>query len=458
MILPRDPIELHRWCLDLGFDVPAVAPTPGQQGLFEALCDIYLGDVRSAILISSRTSGKSQLLALLAVLVCLREPGTTVMVFGQVEKQSAFVLDYAGQLARKLDQYSNEILQTRVTWHCGSKIVLSSAGAESSTIGLHGQLLLLDELDTFDFGLLQNCLLCLAGDDDHPGRVVGASTRYGSGLLDQLVTDGGWAVYRADFWASLKPCSECIGAECPLFIWETPKGKEPFCQGKALWSQGFRPLDDILNVFRKGFSREAWRVQQMLFDPSGAGRIWQNFVLGLHIGQAPTAQGIVIGLDWGQSPAIVVGTMIGYTLWIIEEMGGPGIRLEDMRAYLLGLKSKYGEFAIWCGSHDQLTKPMIERWSVDELQIVPVVGQFSFRDVRHDEIRRRLDIDPATGQPGLMFDEGCVRTIRQVHLGKVSDEQGKRKGGDDFRDSLSYLVSGLALSGGGIMPGGGMMK
>jgi len=456
MILPRDPVELHSFCQNLGYDVPTVAPTSGQQAPFEALADLCLGDVRRAIIMSSRGSGKSQLLALLAVLLSLKEPGTVSLVFGQVERQSSIVMDYAGQLARRLSGYADEILQSRVTFHNNSKIVLSSAGAGSSTVGLHGHLLLLDELDTFDFGLLQNCLLCLSGDDDHPGRVVGASTRYGSGLLDQLIADGSWHVYQSDFWTSLKPCQECTGPECPLFLWETPQGKEPFCQGRALWSQGFRPLEDVLNLFR-ATSRETWRVQQMLSDPMGAGRIWQNFNPDLHLGEPPEQGPIGAGLDWGQSPAIVVGQLVDGVLWVIEEMGGPGVRLEDLRAYLLDLKERFGEFTIWVGAHDQLTSPMTERWADDDLQLIPVVAPFSFRGVRHDEVRKRLDLDPATGQPGLMFSEACTRTVRQVHLAKTTDEQGRRSG-DDFRDALSYLVAGVALSGGDTTPGGALMR
>lgn len=460
MLNLRDDVELYQCVCELGFDIPTVAPTTGQQSPFEALADLYFGRTQRGVIMAARGSGKSQLLAILAVLLCLKQGGTVVLNFAAVERQSEIVMGYASQLAKlpQLRPYCAENLQSRIVWHNDSKIILSSAGADSSTVGVHGHVVILDELDTWPSERLQNALLCLTGDDDRPGLIAGASTRYRSGgLLDQLAGDQSWTLYQFDFWASLRPCTECKGADCSLFTWHTPEGQKPFCRGRALWSRGFRPLDDVLNLFR-ATSRETWRVQQLLFDPMGAGRLWPNFSPDRHIGEPPAIDGapIVVGLDWGQSPAIIVGAKFDYTVWVVEELGGPGVQIEDMRAYLLDLRARHGDFAIWCGAHDQLTQPMQTRWAEDGLTVIPVYSQFDFRDVRHDEIRKLLDLDPATNEPGLMFSEGCPRTIRQVRLAKASSEQGRRKD-DDFRDALGYMVAGLAISDGATLPGGAFM-
>ena len=241
-------------------------------------------------------------------------------------------------------------------------------------------------------------------------------------------------------------------------MWETPReGLRPFCQGKGLLSRGFRLLDEVLVTYRAS-SRETWRVQQMLFDSLSSGRLWPNFDVQRHVGEAPTpTEGILVGLDWGQSPGLCVGSPVDGVLWIVQEVGGPGVRLSDLRLFLLDLQSRYGEFLIWCGSHDQLTQPMAERWAADGLMIAPMVGQFSFRETRHDEIRRLLDPDPATGKPRLMFGENVPRTIRQVQLARTSDEARRQRTADDFRDALSYLVAGWVLSDYSTFGGGGFM-
>lgn len=264
---------------------------------------------------------------------------------------------------------------------------------------------------------------------------------------------------------SMARCEKCLGADCPLFIWENPKTGEiePLCKGRGLRADGYVPRSAVIDEFLST-DLATWQVQKLLEEPSREYLILPTFDEKKHAGTAPKeafadSAPKACGVDWGFDHPLVftIFAEVGDRLWGIHEHGerfaSPDREVEIAEELAQQFGSERHPLMFYCGAD----RPEAIA-ALCEHDLVAAPCPIRQREARHRASRRLLRYDPALKSPRLMFDRKRMpSTIWQMATVHRDEKTGKEVlEGNDFFDSGEYAISTIDFSG-GIAAGGAFM-
>jgi hypothetical protein len=302
---PQDDDQLHAWIVDeLGVNIPRVAVCEGHVAPFTFLADLYFGRTTSAVAMANRGGAKTFLVAVLHYLNSRFKPGIESCSVGAIEMQARRAYMHLQKLldkAGKDEISSTTMIDTR--WKNGSRVEVLP-GTVSAVNGPHPCVVHVDEVELMDpvvFDESRNMSQSTTiNGQTYPSQDIITSTRKrGHGPMQKILDAiaeaeiaGVRPPYKQYTWCVFEvaqnvPNCEAAGkgGDSPCPCKDVPNGRWPdgkvrtlkdVCGGRFSHSDGFVPLDDIINTFTKA-TPEIWEAQQECSRPSSEGLVVPSF-------------------------------------------------------------------------------------------------------------------------------------------------------------------------------------
>jgi len=293
---PKNPEELwHYIALFFGIRLARNPVWPGNDAPFTFLAEAFFYDfpevlkkhslrkVRNALVIGSRKSGKTMLLAILHFLNSRFKAGCSTCHLGAIHIQGKRAYEYFKDFISRdtNSQLVSHSVQSYTLFKNKSRVEILS-GTEKSVAGPTAQKLSVDEFDLWDLKTLETSFQILSPKEGVSSQIWLVSTRYSPfGLVNKFLekaSSRGFTVYRWNEFDVAEPCRTCVGEDCPLYAWNNPftDDFELLCGGKLLRSDGHRPKDDIIAQYLSSDPR-TWATQRLLLAPSLGDLVYPEF-------------------------------------------------------------------------------------------------------------------------------------------------------------------------------------
>jgi len=459
LTMPESVAELAFYLrTHLGYALPSRPACPDHDAPLTFLAEAFFHDrpdilereglrsVSKAIVMGSRKSGKTLVLALLHLLNSLFKPGCYTTHVGATHTQGNRCYQYFTRFLT-LPQFAHVFRSSLISLtrlKNGSTVEILS-GSVKSVSGPTPQKLSIDEFDQWDYDIFQTALQMTVPTPDITAQSFLVSTRYSAhGLLSRVLPeaqDQGYTVYRWCEWDTMQSCKSCDPA-CPLHTWTNPlTGElEPLCRQRLLHSTGFRPLSDLLDKFTSS-DPMVWAVQRNLANPSAAGLIFDTFDDHVHIRPSPAEASswpTTAGVDWGYAdPAVIlVGAWSpSGDLFIIDELYATRLTPDLLRQKAQDFLAVYGLLAFYA---DPSEPGSIEHWRASGLPCEPA----SRHQILDGISAIRLRLRDANGLATLFIDPRCTHLLSALRSYKYSaeGEQPAKRQDDHPIDALRYLL------------------
>lgn len=361
---PQNDDELHAWILEhCGINVTRVACCDNHNAPFDFISDLYFERVDSVLLMANRGGGKTFLVAILHLLNGKYKPGCESATVGAIEAQARRAYSHVQKLVAKMeDEEVDSSILSKTRWKNGSELEVL-AGTMSAVNGPHPQKVHFDEVELADPEVYyesrqMSASKVINGSLIKAQDIITSTRKYASGMMQTLVAeiqdaelDGHEPPYKLYQWCVFDiaaPVKNCHAANphlsedkaCPcgkVFKgkWDdgTPRSLKSVCGGKLARSQGFLPLDDIINTFTKS-TRGIWEAQQECSRPSTAGLVipqWRPERYGLKKFMPDPDNGrIFMSVDFGGTNphAVLWSQLLDYDVDAVTLSGAP-IRLKE---------------------------------------------------------------------------------------------------------------------------------
>lgn len=302
---PKNDDELHAWVKrNLGLHIPRVSVCSHHNAPFDFLADLYFERTQSALLMANRGGSKTFLVALLHLINSLFKPGIESCTVGAIEQQARRAYMHLQKLLEKYgsDQVAAAI-QSETRFRNGSRVEILP-GTINAVNGPHPQKVHADEVELMDAEVFDESRNMSQGARIN-GKLVKAqdiitSTRKrGHGQMQALLNEiaeaklnGNEPPYELYQWCIFEAAERvpnCQVADpncadkCPCHDvvkgrWENGSSRtlRDVCQGRLARSDGWIPLNDIINTFTKT-SVAIWEAQQECIKPSLEGLVVPQF-------------------------------------------------------------------------------------------------------------------------------------------------------------------------------------
>lgn len=290
---PKTPKELNDWFESaLGVRLPAKSVCEGHDAPLDFVWDVFDNQVEEAIVLASRSAGKTLMLAMLHVANGYWKPGYTTTHFGSVENQAKRAYRYFREFVER-ENMRGEVPDTgqkRTHWRNGSEIEILP-GTEKQAQGPHTHLVTWDELESGERQPYENARgIPITDDEGNPGQFVTTSTRQkAGGLMQQALDDApnrGARIYTFCVWETLAPTK--VPAKCrhsavehldvtnrPAFSCPQPLHK--YTSGLRLdRADGWRDIGDVLATYRR-MATDAFETQVLNMRPERGALIYAPF-------------------------------------------------------------------------------------------------------------------------------------------------------------------------------------
>lgn len=302
---PRDDDELHSWILNnLGINIPRVAACDGHQAPFDFLADLFFERTQSALLMANRGGSKTFLVALLHLINSLFKPGVESATVGAIEMQARRAYMHLQKLLEKhgSDQIAAAIM-SETRFKNGSRVEILP-GTISAVNGPHPHKVHADEVELMDpevFDESRNMSQGgrINGEYVKAQDIITSTRKRGHGPMQKLLDeineaelDGKEPPYKLYQWCCFESAARVDNCQCAYpeienhcpcddvvkGRWENgqPRTLKDVCRGRMAKSDGWVPLNDVINTFTKT-SKGIWEAQQECIKPSLAGLVVQGF-------------------------------------------------------------------------------------------------------------------------------------------------------------------------------------
>ncbi len=290
---PKTKAALNKW-LGATFDItlPAKAVCPGHVAPLDIAWDIFDNRVEEALVLASRSGGKTLLLALIHAANGYWKPGHTTTHFGSVENQAKRAYQHFQRFIG-VEGMTGQIADTRIKkteWRNGSQVEILP-GTEKQTQGPHTNLVTWDELESGERQPYENARGIPINDEDgHSGQFITTSTRQKpGGLMQQALDDAparGARIYTFCVWETIEPCR--IPRKCKHSdeehrddenkrAWKCTQPLAQYTEGLDLKkAAGWRPISDVLATYRR-MAQDTFEVQVLNMRPEAGALIYANF-------------------------------------------------------------------------------------------------------------------------------------------------------------------------------------
>lgn len=290
---PATAHELNDW-FDrvLGVRLGEVAVCPGHSAPIDFVFDLFAHRVDEALVLASRTAGKTLGLALLHVANGYWKAGHTTTHFGSVENQARRAYAHFKRLleSAEVKPWAPDPGTRHTDWLNGSSIEILP-GTENQTQGPHTHLVSWDELESGERQPYENARgIPEADPEGHVGQFVTTSTRQKAGGLMQQALDAaperGARIYTFCVWETIR--GEAIPAACdhsPADHVNRDDEEAYYCpQPLARYAvgipteraDGWRPLRDVMATYRR-MARDTFETQVLNLRPDAGALILPNW-------------------------------------------------------------------------------------------------------------------------------------------------------------------------------------
>ncbi len=487
---PRTPDELHRFVkVALGLSMPREPLVVGSSAPFDYLVHAYFESARDscgaagkdAIVWANRGGGKTMLGAAATLLDLLFKPGVQVRILGGSLEQSSKMYEH---LVSLLDRpwfrglLEGQPTQRRVALVNGSRAELL-AGSQRSVRGVRVHKLRCDEVEEIQSEVWEAAQMVTrsgpCGEKNVRGAVEALSTMHRPfGLMAKIIgqciddtsavdgepsSDEGLDSARLFKWTAIdviercpqaRPCAGCV-------LWED-------CEGKAKHANGFIPVDDLVQQWRRT-SRRSWSVEMMCRQPEVSDCVYPEFDPAKHVreDEAHDNDGWIGGMDFGlRSPTVMLwarlyksaDAQVGQVLHVVDEYAERGLTLHQHMDSIQSQGSMHGwPHPDWLGV-DPAGHQRSSHTGVSDVQVLRKQGytvkarRSSLRD-GIERVRRRLD------RQTLRIHPRCTRLIEAVRryhfdVERPQKQEPVKDGPDHLCDALRYMIINLEAGSGGL--------
>jgi hypothetical protein len=460
------------------------------QAPLDAVWDIYSQQVRNAIIIGSRMSGKTSLVAFLQVLFSLSYDNCeSVSVAARVD-QAKLCYDYIRRMLYRHEIFAKYTPPPQSPNHSSERLILHNGSiirilpaTEKGLNAPHPHKVFFDEVDLIDWAVLQQGLSMAKGDETAGivGQQIFASSWKKSfgplARLSKAILSGGalgeggqnligGRVYRWCVFDVMKRCpSSKACEECKLVKKTLSTGEEisfyDICQGRCLKSDGFLPREEAWERFIQ-MDEAVFRSEWLSDEPTPLYAVFNIPPSAYLCAWNPTQINgrIVVGVDVGTSAP---------TVFLLLQVLPSGIVVvfDEIRRYSASIKaiieeayriqSKYNPevFVV-----DPRSAMVIKEMQDARLRAQPAPFLFTNTSARMQEkinrirlVQNALDVSP-WGFPRLFFvSERCELLLKEMRdYSFETDAEGNPTdklpdGNDDGIDALAYAFSYLEVNG-----------
>lgn len=344
---PRTKEELNDWFEEvLGVRLPATAVCPGHDAPLDVAWDLFDHRVDEAIILGSRSGGKTLFLAMLHTAnghwkTYGDAGGHSTTHYGSVERQSKRAYSHLQGFTRRkaLKGHIRETGATRTVWRNGSEVEILP-GTEVQTQGPHSYVVSWDELESGARQPYENARgIPIEDPAGHPGQFITTSTRQKrGGLMQQALDDAprrGARVYVWCVWETVQPCT--VPLRCRhrpedhadpdrprAFRCTQPLSK--YTKGLDLRkATGWRSIGDVLATYKR-MAEDTFETQVLNLRPEAGALIYPTFTEAniTEDAEYQPGRGVLWGYDSGFNDPTWLGffQLRGSTFYLFDELGG----------------------------------------------------------------------------------------------------------------------------------------
>ena len=460
------------------------------QAPLDAVWDIYSQQVRNAIIIGSRMSGKTSLVAFLQVLFALSYDNCeSVSVAARID-QAKLCYDYVRRMLYRHEIFAKYTPPPQSPNHSSERLILHNGSiirilpaTEKGLNAPHPHKVFFDEVDLIDWTVLQQGLSMAKGDEQAGlvGQQVFASSWKKSfgplARLSKAILSGGalsesghnligGKIYRWCVFDVMKRCpSSKACEECKLIKKTLSTGEEisfyDICQGRCLKSDGFLPREEAWERFVQ-MDEAVFRSEWLSDEPSPLYAVFNIPPTSyLHSWDAMQVQGrIIVGVDVGTSAPTVfllLQVLPSGIVVVFDEIRRYGTSIKAIVEEAHRIQAKYNPevFVV-----DPRSTMVVREMQESRLRAQPAPFLFANTAARTQEkinrirlVQNALDVSP-WGFPRLFFvKERCELLLKEMKdYSFETDMEGNPTdklpdGNDDGIDALAYAFSYLEVNG-----------
>ena len=257
--MPRNREELFGFCRTyFGWHFARHSVTEGNTAPLDVLAKLFFEEVLDVILLASRSSGKTLLLAQLSALNSLFKPGAETAALGAVVYQAEKMFRYFQQMFVH-ELFSEDLGPSimRMTRLKNGSSVQILTGTVTGTNAPHPHKAIADEVELIDWSVLQQFFSMARSERGIAGQNILASTRkvpFGSmqRLLDKVSSEPSFP-FKVLTWDTFDVLQRCDGSQCArcreIVRVEDEKSFFDTCGRRAKESDGFYLLQDAHRKF-----------------------------------------------------------------------------------------------------------------------------------------------------------------------------------------------------------------
>lgn len=469
---PATDDELHAFIeLFYGYRIPRVAVCTdlGHVSPFQALADAFFNRYpnKNALWTGGRGSGKTLPFAILEH-ISIHFNGDEVVNVGAIEAQAERCYSYITEFSGK--QWFKPFLTkppmiSKSFWKNGGKLEILP-GTKRAVNGPHPRMAMLDEVDLFDWAVLQEAWnMAITRNGLPPQIVLTSSLKFAYGPMIRLMDEAEKRAIKPYTWCVFESIERCpptrhkdgegcmtcpLAREC-LYSTVTPDGEISLLPGpgRAAHADGFRPIDEVIMLYA-GLDTDTWDSQMRSKRPSSRGLVYPMF--GDHH---------IIEYEWNPALPVYGGLDFGFTnpsafiaaqltpdgeLVFFDEIVVEGT-LDEHLARLIRAKPYFANLQWTMGDPAAAQSRATMRHHGVEVTAADNTKDTS-KDSSGISKMRWLLAPPGSTRPRAFVDKRCVNLIRGFRTYHVADEKDDRnmdekpvKHDDHALDGARYIVA-----------------
>ena len=460
------------------------------QAPLDAVWDIYSQQIRNAVIVGSRMSGKTSLIAFLQVLFALSYDGCeSVSVASRID-QAKLCYDYIRRMLYRHEIFAKYTPPPQSPNHSSERLILHNGSiirilpaTEKGLNAPHPHKVFFDEVDLIDWTVLQQGLSMAKGDErvGLVGQQIFASSwkksfgplaRLSKAILSGgMLSEGGGSliggkVYRWCVFDVMKRCpSPSACEECKLVRKTLSSGETisfyDICQGRCLKSDGFLPREEAWERFIQ-MDEAIFKSEWLSDEPTPLYAVFNISPLSyLRSWDALQVNGrIIVGVDVGTSaPTVFLLMQIlpsGIVI-VFDEIRryGSSIKAIVEEARRISVKYNPEVFII-----DPRSTLVIKELQDAKIRALPAPFLFANTAAKTQEKLNRIRVvqnaldTSVWGFPRLFFvRDRCELLLKEMKdYSFETDAEGNPTdklpdGNDDGIDALAYAFSYLEVNG-----------
>jgi len=266
---------LHAWILYyFKLDIPNVAICHDHCAPFDFVADYIFGLVDFAIVVASRSGGKTLNFGVLDTLMSYYSEGTEIATVGAIQFQAQKGYEYFKDFSKKFPFVHNidSMTMGKTELLNGSKVQILT-GTMSGVNSPHPQLVFLDEIDLMIWPVLQQALSMAQSKKGVKARTVLTSTRkFANGPMQRMLDEAPERKAKVYMWC-IWEVVEKLPVDDPVkmkLIHDTFQGSLPANIDKA---NGYYFWDDAITKFNT-LDDETWQTEWVCTRPGLKGVIY----------------------------------------------------------------------------------------------------------------------------------------------------------------------------------------